>query len=98
MKRMLSEWNAALERLGAELGERDVERPLVPYGEDLEPDDRAPIPAGDLPVGAPPWWSSLRQWAERRAVGDFSSDAERAEAKRATVVVTVPTDERPWHA
>jgi uracil-DNA glycosylase len=97
MRRMLGEWNAALERLDAMLGRRDVDRQLVPYGEALDPDDRAPIPALDLPAGAPPWWSSLRQWAERKAVDNFSTDEERTEAKRATVVVTVPADERPWH-
>jgi hypothetical protein len=30
MKQMLSEWNAALERLAGRLGRRDVERELVP--------------------------------------------------------------------
>jgi hypothetical protein len=97
MKQMLGDWNAALKRLESVLSSRDVERPLVLYGTDLMPDDRAPIPLGDLPAGAPPWWSSLSQWAERRAVGSFPDSAAETEAKRATIVVTVPTGERPWH-
>jgi uracil-DNA glycosylase len=87
-KKMLAEWNGALERLDARLGARDVERPLEPYGTELRPEDRAPIPDFDLPAGSPPWWSSLKQWAVR--TGDT------AEAKRATIEITVPVGERPW--
>ena len=47
-----------------------------------------PIPEADLPAGAPPWMRSLKTWAGR--------EADTAEAKRATVVVTVPNGERPW--
>jgi hypothetical protein len=97
MKKMLKEWNSALQRLDEQLGDRDADVPLELYGDDLEPGDRAPIPSGDLPAGAPPWWSSLKTWADRVAVGTFNTPAERTEAKRATVVVTVPKGERPWH-
>jgi uracil-DNA glycosylase len=97
MERMLAEWNAALKRLDHELGHRDEDVALELYGHDLAPGDRAPIPSGDLPAGAPPWWSSLKTWADRVAVGNFDTAAERTEAKRATVVVTVPKGERPWH-
>jgi hypothetical protein len=96
MKQMLSEWNAALERLAGQLTRRDVERELVPYGEDLVAGDRAPIPAGDMPAGTPPWMRSVDQWAERKAIGEGLSQAEMTEAKRATVVVTVPKGQRPW--
>jgi hypothetical protein len=88
MKRMLAEWNAALRRLDDALGGRDADRQLVLYGTDLEPEDRAPIPDFDLPAGAPPWWSSLKTWATRKG--------DTAEAKRATIEVTVPAGERPW--
>ncbi len=97
MTKMLKEYNAALGRLHEQLGPRDVERPLELYGDGLTPGDHAKIPSADLPVGAPAWWSSLTTWAERVAVGTFSTAAERTEAKRATVVMTVPPDERPWH-
>jgi uracil-DNA glycosylase len=97
MRRMLEQWNEALERLAQQLTQRDADRPLEPYGEDLLPEDRVPIPADDLPPGAPPWWSSLEQWAERKGVGRFDDRPAEIEAKRATIVVTVPRDERPWH-
>jgi hypothetical protein len=88
MKKMLAEWNDALERLDGTLGARPQSQPLDTYGEDLLPEDRAPIPARDMPAGAPPWMRSLTTWAARKG--------DTAEAKRATVVVTVPKDERPW--
>lgn len=96
MREMLEQWNAALARLETSLTERDSARPLEPYGEDLLPEDRAPIPSFDLPAGAPAWWSSVKQWAERRAVGEFADRQQETEAKRATMVVTVPLGERPW--
>jgi uracil-DNA glycosylase len=96
MKEMLSEWNAALERLAQQLRRRDVEHQLVPYGDDLVADDRAAIPAADMPAGTPAWMRSVEQWAERQAIGEGLSDADQTEAKRATVVVTVPKDQRPW--
>ena len=97
MKRMLAQWNDALERLDGAVGERDVFHQLEPYGDDLLPADRAPIPSHDLPAGAPPWMSSVKQWAVRAAVGAPEDDEQaQTEAKRATIVVTVPRDERPW--
>ena len=98
MKQMLKEWNAALLRLDQQLGPRDVAKPLELYGEGLAHGDHAKIPSADLPAGAPSWWSSLSTWADRVAVGNFTTSAERTEAKRATVVVTVPQAERPWHS
>ena len=88
-KRMLDQWNEGLERLDDGIGERDAERALELYGDDLLPDDRAPIPEGDLPAGSPPWMRSLKTWATRKGEND--------EAKRATIQVVVPTAERPWH-
>jgi uracil-DNA glycosylase len=95
MRKMLAQWNGALERLGPIFG---VGQPR-PYGEDLTPEDRSPIPDFDLPAGSPPWFRSLKQWASREAVGvrDDADEAARDEAKRATIVVTVPRAERPWH-
>ena len=95
MRKMLAQWNGALERLGPIFG---VGQPR-PYGEDLTPEDRSAIPDFDLPAGSPPWFRSLKQWASREAVGvrDDADEAARDEAKRATIVVTVPRAERPWH-
>jgi uracil-DNA glycosylase len=88
MQRLLRQWNDALRRLDDALTERDEERPLVPYGDDLLPEDRAPIPERDLPPGTPPWMRSLRQWATRRG--------DSVEEKRACIEVVVPREERPW--
>jgi uracil-DNA glycosylase len=95
MRKMLAQWNEALGRLGPILG---VGQPSL-YGEDLLPEDRSAIPDFDLPAGSPPWFRSLKQWASREAIGKFADgdDAARTEAKRATIVVTVPRAERPWH-
>ena len=95
MKKMLEQWNGALERLAPVLGAAQPS----PYGEDLLPEDRSPIPDFDLPAGSPPWFRSLKQWASREAFGvrDDADDAAKDEAKRATVVVVVPRAERPWH-
>lgn len=88
-KRMLAEWNAGLARLDDALGaHRDRKRKLLPYGEELLPEDRKPIPEGDMPPGTPPWMRSLKQWATRKG--------STPDAKRATVEVRVPTGERPW--
>jgi hypothetical protein len=89
MRRMLAEWNDGLDELDAALAHPDRDRELVHYGEDLTDGDLAPIPEEDLPAGLPRWMSSLTPWADR--VG-----ADR-ETKRATLVVTVPPDERPWN-
>lgn len=86
---MLEKWNAGLEALDEALTARDVEHPLEPYGEELLPEDRAPIPEADMPAGSPPWMRSLKTWARR--VGDTAED------KRATIEVVVPKAERPWH-
>ena len=87
---MLEAWNAGLERIDEALGERDNESrgQLVPYGEELLAEDRAPIPELDLPAGSPPWMRSVKQWATRKG--------DTAEAKRACIEVVVPRGERPW--
>jgi len=96
-KKMLTQWNAALDRLDRNLGERDADRDLIPYGQELLSDDRAAIPAADLPAGSPPWMSSVKQWATRKALTTSSDRKVKEESKRATVVVTVPKGERAWN-
>lgn len=89
MKKMLAEWNQGLDQLHATIQHPDHDRRLVYYGEDLAPADRAPIPAADMPPGLPDWMRSLETWAVRSGADD--------EAKRATLVMTVPDAARPWH-
>ena len=95
MRALLEQWNGALQRLAGILG---APQP-IPYGEDLLPEDRSPIPDFDLPAGSPPWFRSLKQWASRETFGvcDDADEAAKDEAKRATVVVVLPRAERPWH-
>lgn len=88
MRRMLAEWNDGLDVLHGALQHPDREIALAHYGEDLTGADHAAIPEGDLPAGLPPWMRSLETWAARKG--------ENVEAKRATLVVTVPSRERPW--
>lgn len=58
------------------------------YGDDIAAAERSAIPSGDLPLGAPAWWSPLKTWARREGAD--------ANEKRATLVVRVPNGERPW--
>jgi uracil-DNA glycosylase len=88
MKKMLAEYSAALPRLHAAIADPDFAQPVVPYGDALTDADHAEIPSFDLPAGLPSWMRSLRAWAAREGAD--------AEAKRATLVVTVPTGLRPW--
>ena len=88
MRRLLQQWNGALRRLDEALTDRDEERELVLYGDDLGSGDRGAIPEFDLPAGSPPWMRSLRQWATRRG--------DSVEEKRACIEVVVPREERPW--
>jgi uracil-DNA glycosylase len=97
MKKMLDQWNAALPGLRSAVSSPDVAPDTTPYGDDLLPSDRAQIPEGDLPAGSPPWMRSLKTWASREDL--LAKDApkpKKDEAKRATIVVRVPLDERPW--
>jgi hypothetical protein len=87
MQRLLRQWNDALRRLDDALTERDEERPVVPCGDDLLPEDRAPIPERELPPGTPPRMRSRRQWATRHG--------DSVEEKRACIEVVVPREERP---
>jgi uracil-DNA glycosylase len=99
MSKMLNNWNVGLQALAPHVAHPDTPTPLHLYGTALAPDDLAPIPEMDLPAGSPPWMRSLRAWASREATGTAAAadGATRTEAKRATIVVEVPTKERPWH-
>lgn len=97
MKRMLTEWNAALPRLSDALSERDTDPDPTPYGDALTPADRSQIPERDLPAGTPDWMRSLKQWATRKAVVPSNAGTkQKAEAKRATIVVQIPRSDRAW--
>jgi hypothetical protein len=88
-RQLLERWNDALAALHPAVAHPDEARPLVPFDASARPPD-VPIPPDDLPAGCPPWMRSVRSWAHREGADE--------EGKRATIVVTVPTAERPWHA
>lgn len=97
MKKMLDQWNTAIPGLRDALSAKDADPDTTPYGDDLKPTDRVPIPEADLPAGSPAWMRSLKTWASREDL--LKPDApkpKKDEAKRATVVVRVPLGERPW--
>jgi uracil DNA glycosylase superfamily protein len=100
MKDMLANWNHALPLLADAINHPDVVRPLRLYGATLTPDDLAPIPEDDLPAGLPAWMRDLDAWASRQTAGEAegldATPEEKAGAKRATIVVRVPTRHRPW--
>jgi uracil-DNA glycosylase len=87
MAKMLADWNAALDTLHGVITP-DQAVPLVHYGNDLAPADLGAIPEADLPAGLPAWMRSNEPWASRQ--GATAAD------KRATVVVQIPTDLRPF--
>jgi len=101
MQQMLANWNAGLQALAPHLQHPDTDAPVVPYGRALSDADLAPIPERDLPPGLPSWMRSLDAWAARLATGDAAAPdaptAAKTEAKRATIVVEIPKDERIWH-
>jgi uracil-DNA glycosylase len=87
---LLQNWNRQLPGLRRNVIPDDLAAidPPVKYGTDWQDGDLAPIPAADLPAGAPPWWRSLDGWAERTG--------PNAQAKRATITVTIPRADRTW--
>ncbi|MDI2124661.1 uracil-DNA glycosylase family protein [Yinghuangia seranimata] len=88
MAKMLADWNGALDDLHGAITDPDQPTPLVHYGSDLTPADLATIPEMDLPPGLPAWMRSDEPWASRQGA--------TAPEKRATIVVQVPEDQRPF--
>jgi hypothetical protein len=87
-RRMLARWNQALTALHPVVGHPDAPGQLALFDEGAAP-ETVRVPAADLPAGCPAWMGSVQTWAAREGTD--------AEDKRATVVVRVPEDERPWH-
>jgi hypothetical protein len=87
MKKLCDSWNAALGLLRPIV---TPDGPMVPgmYGDKLTTADDAPISSADLPAGIPAWMRSLDAWAVRTG--------KDAQAKRATITVTIPKGSRKW--
>ena len=81
-KKLLLNWNAALQVLSQHVQHPDAPTPLHLYGETWAEGDRLPIPDFDLPAGLPAWMRQQDGWARR-------SGAD-ALAKRRNITITVP--------
>ncbi|HRI38071.1 MAG TPA: uracil-DNA glycosylase family protein [Nitrospira sp.] len=82
IKKMLQNWNAALQVLSPSVKHPDVPMALVPYGENWVDGDRVGIPEFDYPAGLPAWMHEQDGWAKRAGVDDL--------AKRRNITLTVP--------
>jgi Uracil DNA glycosylase superfamily len=87
MAKMLTTWNAALDRLSGHLTP-DTPRTLTHYGTNLATSDLSVIPECDLPPGLPAWMRSDQPWATREGAD--------AVEKRSTIVIRIPASERPF--
>ncbi len=81
-KKMLQNWNAALQTLSPSVQHPDVPTALVMYGEKWLDGDRVGIPEFDYPAGLPAWMHEQDGWAKRVGVDDL--------AKRRNITLTVP--------
>jgi hypothetical protein len=97
MKTMLAQWNQALPGLRTAISVPDDPPDVTPYGTALKKTDRVQIPERDMPVGTPDFMRSLDEWASREdLLPKAAPKNQKAEAKRATIVVKIPPKERPW--
>jgi hypothetical protein len=81
-KKLLQNWNAALQTLAPSVQHPDVTTPLVQYGEKWADGDRVAIPAFDFPAGLPAWMHEQDGWARRAGADEL--------AKRRNITITVP--------
>ncbi len=81
-KKMLQNWNGALQALSPRVQHPDVPAPLVLYGESWADGDRVGIPEFDFPAGLPAWMHEQDGWAKRAGANDL--------AKRRNLTITVP--------
>lgn len=93
---MLANWNDALQALHPRIHHPDVQTPLHLYGAAFQRGDNVEIPAGDLPPGLPAWMRGSEDWALRNSADWAERLGPSLEAERATIVITVPSSERPW--
>ncbi|MDM0076008.1 uracil-DNA glycosylase family protein [Variovorax sp. J2P1-59] len=82
-KKMLQNWNAALQAVHQNVTHPDVATALALYGDTWAANDRLRIPDQDFPAGLPLWMRENDGWA-RRAGAD-------ALAKRRNITITVST-------
>jgi hypothetical protein len=81
-KKMLANWNTALQALSPAITHPDKHIPLKLYGEAWADGDRIPMPEGDFPGGLPSWMHEQDGWAARKGTDDL--------AKRRNITLNVP--------
>jgi len=82
-KKLLQNWNTALQALSPSVQHPDVATPLAFYGDKWADGDRVAIPESDFPAGLPAWMHEQDGWAKRAGADDL--------AKRRNITLTVPT-------
>jgi len=80
-RKMLQNWNGALQALSPSVQHPDVPAPLVLYGENWGDGDRVAIPELDFPAGLPAWMYEQDGWARRAGADEL--------AKRRNITITV---------
>jgi hypothetical protein len=81
-KKMLANWNVALQDLVPAIQHPDNATPLAPYGETWGPEDRIAVPESDFPAGLPAWMHEQDGWAKRTGKDTL--------AKRRNITINVP--------
>jgi hypothetical protein len=81
-KKMLQNWNTALQALAPAILHPDNSVTLAPYGDAFRDGERLEIPAFDYPAGLPAWMKEQNGWARRVGKTD--------KKKRSNITITVP--------
>ncbi len=81
-KKLLRNWNLALQALSPTLQHPDAPVALTLYGDTWADDERPPVPENDLPAGLPAWMRDEDGWAKRAGTNLL--------AKRRNITINIP--------
>ena len=81
-KRLLKNWNAALQQLQTAIAHPDSPTSLSLYGDTWADEERPQVPEIDFPAGLPAWMHEQDGWAERVGKDDLE--------KRRSILIRVP--------
>lgn len=81
-KKILLNWDTALQSLSPSVKHPDVPAPLVLYGDTWLDGDRIAIPEADFPAGLPAWMHQQDGWAKRTGADLL--------AKRRNITINIP--------
>ena len=81
-KKLLVDWNVALQALAPAIQHPDLATLLAPYGDTWAEGDRPPVPEADFPAGLPAWMHEQDGWAQRTGKDVL--------AKRRNITLNVP--------